>query len=113
MTRGVAHPVALTADALSAVAALLDAMPDPRAEVELRRQLCREAYERGRADGWRAGYERGARLLEATWPAVSATVTAGGPSHAELEARRWGPGGREHFGDPRPGDRFLGLEAAS
>lgn len=23
---------------------------------------------------------------------------------AELEAERWGPGGREHFGDPRPGD---------
>ena len=24
-----------------------------------------------------------------------------------LEILRWGPGGREHFGDPRPGD-FLG-----
>ena len=27
-----------------------------------------------------------------------------GPSHAELEEKRWGPGGREHFADPRPGD---------
>lgn len=26
------------------------------------------------------------------------------PAHRELELRRWGPGGREHFGDPRPGD---------
>ncbi|WP_345433797.1 hypothetical protein [Actinoallomurus vinaceus] len=31
-------------------------------------------------------------------------------SHAELEALRWGPGGREHFGDPRPGD-FEGFGA--
>jgi hypothetical protein len=23
---------------------------------------------------------------------------------AEIEERRWGPGGRAHFGDPRPGD---------
>jgi hypothetical protein len=23
---------------------------------------------------------------------------------AEIEAARWGPGGREHFADPRPGD---------
>ncbi len=29
------------------------------------------------------------------------------PALAELETRRWGPGGRAHFGDPRPGD-FLG-----
>lgn len=29
-------------------------------------------------------------------------------SHAELEERRWGPGGREHFGDPRPGDYMGG-----
>ena len=35
---------------------------------------------------------------------------ASGPSHAELEERRWGPGGREHFGDPRPGD-YRGRDA--
>ena len=32
-----------------------------------------------------------------------------GVSHAELEQRRWGPGGRAHFADPRPGD-FAGRE---
>lgn len=32
------------------------------------------------------------------------------PAYAELELRRWGPGGREHFGDPRPGD-FKGFGA--
>jgi hypothetical protein len=26
---------------------------------------------------------------------------------SELEIRRWGPGGRKHFADPRPGD-YLG-----
>lgn len=42
-----------------------------------------------------------------------------GRKHAEhdavealrLELRRWGPGGREHFGDPRPGDFTGGPEA--
>lgn len=93
------------------VAELLAAMPDPGAELELRRQLCREAYEAGLADGYRRGYELGARLREAEWPAVIAPLSA--PSLAELDQLRWGPGGREHFGDPRPGDRYPKLEAAS
>lgn len=63
----------------------------------------RLGYKLGYADGARDGYERGARLLEATWPAIVRQL--GGPSLAELELLRWGPGGREHFGDPRPGDR--------
>jgi hypothetical protein len=29
-----------------------------------------------------------------------------------LEVLRWGPGGRRHFGDPRPGD-FLGQGGAA
>jgi hypothetical protein len=99
------------AGAWGAVAALLAAQPDPEAEIALRRQLCREAYERGRADGWRLGYERGARLLEAEWPAVVAPLWE--PSLAELERRRWGPAGRERFGERRPGDRFPELETAS
>jgi hypothetical protein len=86
------------------VAALLAAMPDPRAELELRRQLVREAYAAGRAEGWQQGYEHGARLLEAEWPSVVAVLS--GPSLGELELLRYGPGGREHFGDPRPTDRI-------
>jgi hypothetical protein len=89
---------------LNAVAMLLAALPDPLAEVELRRQLCREAYAAGLAEGYRTGYERGARLREAEWPAVVAPLA--GPTRSELEGLRWGPGGREHFGDPRPGDRL-------
>lgn len=98
------------AGAWGAVAVLLAAQPDPDAELALRRQLCREAYEAGQAEGWRLGYERGARLLEAEWPAVVAPLA--GPSHAELERRRWGPGGRERFGERRAGDRFPGRETA-
>ena len=96
---------------LRAVAMLLAAQGDLRAELALRRQLCREAYEAGLAEGWRRGYERGARLVEAEWPAVVAPLS--GPSLAELERVRWGSGGRERFGDPRLSDRFPRMEAAS
>jgi hypothetical protein len=79
-------------------------------EMWLRRMLAAEraAYERGRADGWRDGFEAAYREIEAAWHAVADPVARGGPSHAELERRRWGPGGREHFGDPRPDDYMGG-----
>jgi hypothetical protein len=89
-------------DGMALAAALVAALPDPEAEIELRRQLAREAYAAGLAAGRREGYERGARLLQAEWPSIVAPLA--GPTLAELEQRRWGPGGREHFGDPRPGD---------
>ena len=47
-----------------------------------------DAYEAGFADGLTA-------LKHAQHQAV--TLTRG-------EQERWGPGGREHYGDPRPGD---------
>jgi hypothetical protein len=66
------------------------------AEIRYRNQLAREmggaAYERGQVDG----YLRAAADLKA--------LQHGMVLDAELEARRWGPGGREHFADPRPGD---------
>ena len=40
--------------------------------------------------------------MAARWSRVTAVVR--GPDLAEVEARRWGPGGREQFADPRPGD---------
>ena len=97
---------------LRAVAEMLAAAPDPSVEVELRRQLAREAYDAGRADGWHEGYEHGARIREAEWPAVVAPLA--GPSFAELELLRWGPGGRQAFGAIRSTDRFgLGREGAA
>lgn len=64
----------------------------------------REGYGRGVADGYKIGYEFGARIREGEWPAVIKPLE--GPTLAELEMLRWGPGGRERFGDPRPGDRI-------
>jgi hypothetical protein len=82
---------------------------------DLRRILAawREGYAAGRADGWRDGYAKALDEEAAAWRRVAGRVGrgAGDPSFAELERRRWGPGGREHFADPRPGD-FPGTEGA-
>src|ERR1700683_4101475 len=67
-----------------------------QAEIRYRHQVAREmaaaAFERGQVDG----YLRAAADLKA--------LQHGMVLDAELEGRRWGPGGREHFADPRPGD---------
>jgi hypothetical protein len=66
------------------------------AETRYRHQVAREmavaGYERGQVDG----YLRAIADVKA--------VQHGMVLDAELEARRWGPAGREHFADPRPGD---------
>jgi len=66
------------------------------AEIRYRNQLAREAaeaaYERGQADGY----------LQAI--ADVKAVQHGLVLDAQLEALRYGPGGRAHFADPRPGD---------
>jgi hypothetical protein len=65
------------------------------AEAAYRRQVGREMYA--------AGYAAAEADMDARWNRI-ARAAVRGPSHAELEAKRWGPGGRAHFGDPRPGD---------
>jgi hypothetical protein len=86
-------------------AAGLLALSDERdVQLALRLAAWRDGYRAGHAAGYDRGFERGARLLEAEWPVAVASVTACGPSLAELERLRWGPDGRGHFGDPRPGD---------
>ena len=69
-------------------------------EAAYRNQLARQMYEAGRRDA-EADMAR-------CWAEVARPAAHGGVSHAELEDRRWGPGGRAHFADPRPGD-FPGL----
>lgn len=54
-------------------------------EMAYRLQFAREMFKAGRR--WR----------EIAGAAVS------GPAHAEIEERRWGPSGKEHFADARPG----------
>jgi hypothetical protein len=83
----------------------IEAATAAEAETRYRNQLAREAYEAGR----QAGYRQAETDQEARWRQIRPAVPPGGLSHAELEERRWGPGGREHFADPRPGD-FTGRE---
>jgi hypothetical protein len=67
-------------------------------------------YSRGFADGFEAGYSHGIADRDDEWqialgPArAAARIAARHPDFAELERRRWGPGGRSHFANPRPGD---------
>jgi hypothetical protein len=80
------------------------------AETAYRHQLARDMYQAGHADGYHAGYRQADADQAARWAQATRPVADGGPSHAELEQRRWGPGGREAFADPRPGD-FPGRDA--
>jgi hypothetical protein len=66
------------------------------AEERYRRQLGREMYEAGR----RAAEAEAALRYDGLTREADEAVAA-------LNDRRWGPGGRAHFGDPRPGD-YLG-----
>jgi hypothetical protein len=68
------------------------------AEERYRRQVGREMYAAGRRDAEAEMDERWNRIAGP----VSRARDAGGIE--EIEARRWGPGGRAHFADPRPGD---------
>jgi len=65
-----------------------------------------EAEIRYRNQVGRAMYEAGRRAAEAEMAAQWSRITAAtrGPDLAEIEERRWGPGGRVRFGVPRPGD---------
>ena len=74
------------------------------AETAYRLQIARESF----ADG----YASAEADMAARWDRIART-TAPRPAHAELEEKRWGPGGRAHFADPRAGDYTgrLALEA--
>ena len=77
-------------------------------EIAYRNQLARQMYEAGRRDGYEAGRRDAEADMARFWAEAARQVTRG-VSHAELERRRWGLGGRAHFADPRPGD-FPGRE---
>jgi len=69
--------------------------PSPADEAEQAdyTDLIRAAYVKGHADGRR-------------WQADAKTRAR---EQSQVERARWGPGGRKHFADPRPGD-FPGRE---
>ena len=81
------------------------------AETAYRQQLAREMYQAGQRAGFQAGYRQASADQAARWAEITRPVVRG-ISHAELEERRWGPGGRARFADPRPGD-FPGRGARS
>jgi hypothetical protein len=72
----------------------------------------RDGYDAGRADGYREGREAEGAERDRLWAEAAAPIARGGPSFAELERRRYGPGGRAHFADPQPGD-YAGGPVAS
>jgi hypothetical protein len=95
---------------LSDAIAELFAVSDERDQWQLRLE---GEYRTGYDVGYAVGVEVGRRqvLAEETAArrAVAARVAGARPgtrykAFAEVQARRWGPGGREHFADPRPGD---------
>ena len=73
------------------------------AETAYRHHLAREMYQAGQRAGFQAGYRQASADMTARWAQIARPVVHG-ISFAELEGRRWGPGGRAHFADPRPGD---------
>lgn len=68
----------------------------------------RAAYKRGMTAGFHLGREDAHAEIAADWHAVADPASRGGESHVTYQARRWGPGGPEHFADPRPTDRTPG-----
>jgi hypothetical protein len=66
------------------------------AETRYRLQVAREMGDRGYERGVAAGIALAAESYKAAQRGIVLD--------AELETRRYGPGGRAHFADPRPGD---------
>jgi hypothetical protein len=62
----------------------------------------RHAFALGRAVGHAEGYAQAFRDL--AWGERIGHDLGRAPNHEELQARRWGPGGRAAFGKPRDGD---------
>ena len=73
----------------------IEAAEVAEAETAYRLQFGREMYQ--------AGYRQAEADMAARWQEIARLATQG-PSQADIDAERWGPGGREHFGDPRAGD---------
>ncbi len=69
----------------------------------LRLQAFREGYGEGYSAGYAAGRDDQAAELAKAWAEVARPASKATP-YAEIERKRWGPGGRAHFADPRPGD---------
>jgi hypothetical protein len=70
------------------------------AETRYRLQFAREIRDATAAAEFGRGFEEGYMRAVADVKAAQHGIVR----DAALEEVRWGPGGREHFADPRPGD---------
>ena len=87
------------------IARLLE-LSDERDQWErLRDAAYRDGWQAGHDTGWREGYRRAA----ADWKVTVTNTGWRGPSpaHAELDRRRYPPGGRLSWLQPRLGDLYL------
>ena len=86
---------------LSEAIAELIALSDER-DLWLRWLLAaqRQAYEAGTAGGFAEGWAECEWDHALSWHQLAGQVARSG----DLEHKRWGPGGRARFGDPRPSD---------
>ena len=66
----------------------------------------RLAYQLGYQAAQQVAYARAVHEIDEAWADLARKIRgyAARPTESELEQRRWGPGGRQHFADPRPGD---------
>ena len=78
----------------------IDAAELAETETAYRLRFARETAERVAAAEYERGQVDGYLRAVADFKAFQHAEVA----DAELEARRWGPGGRQHFAVPRPGD---------
>jgi hypothetical protein len=74
----------------------IEAAEQAEAETAYRLQFAREMADAAYQRGCTAGYLQAVADLKAAQQGIV--------RDAGLEIERYGPGGREHFGDPRPGD---------
>lgn len=76
-----------------------------KAQVAYEAGNSRGAYEAGKLHGvYDAGKHDANAERDEQWNSIARPAVSGGPNHCELEEQRYGPGGREHFGDTREGD---------
>jgi hypothetical protein len=104
---------------LTMAAALVDALPDLGAEIELRSRAAREAYERGRATGAAEEHERQLAEEAQRRREMAALVPGARPGtrsmpFTEIDRCRWIVRGEERtratFGRPHPDD-YQGIRA--
>ena len=79
------------------IARLLELSDALDVSLQLRVDAWREGYDCGRADGEEAGYLRAVAEMKRLHREMREALA--------LELRRWPPGGRRAFANPRPGDR--------